>query len=614
MKPFGMNLSTDAQIFTNSRSRSGHSRFTRLSYILKFRAVPSLAIALVATSLAVGNKNEATAYGDTRSISLYYTHTKDTLNITFKRNGYYDRDALKQLNYFLRDWRRDEPTTMDPKLFDTLWEVYREAGREGETINVVSAYRAPETNAMLRRRSRAVAKHSQHTMGKAMDTTMPGVSMAKIREIGIRLQRGGVGYYPTAGTPFVHLDVGSVRAWPRMNTSQLLNLFPDQRTVHLPSDGPPLAGYQEALAEIERNGGSVGGGGDEDEGGGNLFAILFGGGSSNRGRSQTAGRSGNTQVASVSGASGDDTGSRSFFVSGGAPQGSSEAPARGRVTRVKVQSQTPQSVDPVQSKDVPQPAQVQLASARPQPVEEPALASTGAPPAKALAIAEDSSIANSPSNVSLIPMPPRRPNDLMLLAGLPLTNIPMPPLRPVELGQTQVAALATTKAEPEVPVLASAALASADRPHGNVPLPPIITGRVPVKANALGFAPVEVPMPPLRVASAGQPASIVTRPQPVKEPQAHSPALQASRIGVAPKPGGTKTGAVTLAALMSDVALKDSNTIAQRVDTPQVNKQVQSGIVATRFETASVPKLESGKFTTGLTPKLGASFVKSSSE
>ena len=65
---------------------------------------------------------------------------------------------------------------------------------------------------MLRARSRAVAKYSQHMLGKAMDTTMPGMPMSQIREIGMRMQRGGVGYYPTAGTPFVHLDVGNVRA------------------------------------------------------------------------------------------------------------------------------------------------------------------------------------------------------------------------------------------------------------------------------------------------------------------------------------------------------------------------------------------------------------------
>ena len=68
----------------------------------------------------------------------------------------------------------------------------------------------------------------------------------------MRLQGGGVGYYPTSGSPFVHLDVGNVRAWPRMTREQLVKLFPDGRTVHLPADGTPLPGYELAQADLER--------------------------------------------------------------------------------------------------------------------------------------------------------------------------------------------------------------------------------------------------------------------------------------------------------------------------------------------------------------------------
>ena len=126
--------------------------------------------------------------------------------------------------------------------------------RQPPTIRVVvSAYRSPKTNAMLRRRSRAVAEHSQHMLGKAMDTTMPNMSMEKVREIGMKLQRGGVGYYGASN--FVHLDVGSVRAWPRMSYDQLARLFPDGKTVHLAADGRTLARYEEARAEIEATGG-----------------------------------------------------------------------------------------------------------------------------------------------------------------------------------------------------------------------------------------------------------------------------------------------------------------------------------------------------------------------
>ena len=111
-----------------------------------------------------------------------------------------------------------------------IWETYRKSGST-QPIQVVSAYRSPTTNAMLRRRSKAVAEHSQHMLGKAMDMHYTDVPMSKIREIALRLQRGGVGYYPTSGIPFVHLDVGNVRYWPRMSYQALAQLFPDGKAV-----------------------------------------------------------------------------------------------------------------------------------------------------------------------------------------------------------------------------------------------------------------------------------------------------------------------------------------------------------------------------------------------
>ena len=171
----------------------------------------------------------AIANGDTRTISLYHTHTGESISATFRADGQYDRAVLAKLNHFLRDWRNDDQISMNPRLFDVIWETYRESGSR-QPVHIVSAYRSPKTNAMLRRRSRAVAEHSQHMLGKAMDMHYVDVSMSRVREIAMRLHRGGVGYYPTAGTPFVHLDVGSVRAWPRMSYDQLARLFPDGKT------------------------------------------------------------------------------------------------------------------------------------------------------------------------------------------------------------------------------------------------------------------------------------------------------------------------------------------------------------------------------------------------
>lgn len=248
-----------------------------------FRFGSTLLVAAAMLTIGAESTQTAVANGDTRTLQLYHIHSKESLTITFKRNGRYDQSALNRLNHFLRDWRNQKQTKMEPRLFDVLWEVYRETGSR-KPVHIVSSYRSPETNSMLRSRSKGVARNSQHTLGRAIDFHLPDVPMSKAREAGLRLQRGGVGFYPSSGLPFVHLDVGNVRHWPRMTRQQLVRLFPDGKTVHLPSDGKPLPGYALAKAEIEHNrarGGSgtmmasnsrggflsniFGGGGDEDE-------------------------------------------------------------------------------------------------------------------------------------------------------------------------------------------------------------------------------------------------------------------------------------------------------------------------------------------------------------
>ncbi len=93
-------------------------------------------------------------------------------------------------------------------------------------------------------------------LGKAIDFNIEGVSVEELRVAGLRLQRGGVGFYPGS---FVHVDVGSVRHWPRMTYDQLARVFPNGRTVHVPSNGQPLSGYALALADIEKRGSSPSG-------------------------------------------------------------------------------------------------------------------------------------------------------------------------------------------------------------------------------------------------------------------------------------------------------------------------------------------------------------------
>jgi uncharacterized protein YcbK (DUF882 family) len=230
------------------------------------------------------------ASAEDRSLKLYFVHTGEKAVITFKRNGRFDPKGMAQINEFLRDWRRNQPTKMDPRLFDLVWEVYRRSGAT-DYIHVVSAFRSPETNGMLRTRSRVtgVAKNSQHMLGKAMDFFIPGVKLSTLRGLAMQMQVGGVGFYPTSGSPFVHLDVGGVRAWPRMTRQELVQIFPKGNTIHLPADGKPLPGYEQAMADYKKRvssssiqvastaGGSIRGDSPERKRP-NLLAMLFGGG------------------------------------------------------------------------------------------------------------------------------------------------------------------------------------------------------------------------------------------------------------------------------------------------------------------------------------------------
>jgi uncharacterized protein YcbK (DUF882 family) len=221
---------------------------------LKHRNAPpkiALGVALAAILGLISILTGPIAFGQGRepdkTLKLYFAHTGERGTFTFKKNGHYDPAVLAQINRFLRDWRADKETQMDPHLFDLVWAIYQASGSK-DYIHVVSAYRSPSTNEMLRARTSGVAKNSQHRLGKAMDWFVTDVPLSKLRALAMKMQGGGVGYYPKSGSPFVHTDTGNVRAWPRMSRQQLIALFPKGNTLHLPASGPPLPGYEQAVA------------------------------------------------------------------------------------------------------------------------------------------------------------------------------------------------------------------------------------------------------------------------------------------------------------------------------------------------------------------------------
>ncbi len=212
------------------------------------RAMLGAAAVLLAVGTAMASKASAT--GETRTLSLYEIHTKESLTVTYKRNGQYDEEALKKLNHFMRDWRANEETQMDRELIDLIWTLHETLGSK-QPVHLVSGYRSPATNAKLRRAGGGQAKKSQHMLGKASDLHFPDVPVKRLRASALIQEVGGVGYYPTSGLPFVHVDTGNVRMWPRMPRLELAALFPSGKTGYIPSDGRPItpADYKLALAK-----------------------------------------------------------------------------------------------------------------------------------------------------------------------------------------------------------------------------------------------------------------------------------------------------------------------------------------------------------------------------
>ncbi|RMD49400.1 MAG: DUF882 domain-containing protein [Alphaproteobacteria bacterium] len=150
--------------------------------------------------------------GDIRRLHMYSARTGEFIDIIYWIDGEYVTEALREINYFMRDWRENAVIAMNPRNFDTLAAVHRLVDTR-EPYLLLSGYRTPRTNAMLRRRSRGVAKNSYHIKGMASDIRLKSRSIDQIYRAALACRAGGVGYYRRS--QFVHMDCGPVRTWRR---------------------------------------------------------------------------------------------------------------------------------------------------------------------------------------------------------------------------------------------------------------------------------------------------------------------------------------------------------------------------------------------------------------
>lgn len=145
-----------------------------------------------------------------KSLDLYNVNTREKLDVIFWVNGKFVPEALEELNWFMRDWRRDVATEIDPELFMLIYKVNEEVDGDGP-IHLISGHRSKKTNEAMRAKGGGQAKKSQHILGKAADISIPNVPVSVVRKTALELEEGGVGYYPKSG--FVHVDTGRVRQW-----------------------------------------------------------------------------------------------------------------------------------------------------------------------------------------------------------------------------------------------------------------------------------------------------------------------------------------------------------------------------------------------------------------
>ncbi len=173
------------------------------------RSVLKAGLAL-ATCSVVPSWARASLTESSRTLHFYNTHTGEALKTVYWEEGVYVTEALKDIDYVLRDHRTNDMLPMQPHLLDVLHHLHRQLG-SGKPFEVISGYRSPRSNAMLHNHSSGVASDSLHMYGKAIDVRLTDRSLRTLHSAAMALRQGGVGYYPASG--FVHVDIGRVRHW-----------------------------------------------------------------------------------------------------------------------------------------------------------------------------------------------------------------------------------------------------------------------------------------------------------------------------------------------------------------------------------------------------------------
>jgi uncharacterized protein YcbK (DUF882 family) len=182
--------------------------YKRNDAILKFRTrAPVLIYLLLLSGLSLSS---ACGSDNVRRMTFYNIHTCERLTVIYKEGDLFIPEGLTKINYILRDHRTGEICAVDPDLLDYLYDLLTAVGNHSE-VHIISGYRSPKTNNILRRKSKGVAANSLHMQGRALDFRLMGTPTSILRDKALKMKRGGVGYYEKSD--FIQIDTGRFRSW-----------------------------------------------------------------------------------------------------------------------------------------------------------------------------------------------------------------------------------------------------------------------------------------------------------------------------------------------------------------------------------------------------------------
>jgi len=181
------------------------SGFTRRGLLGMFAATAVIAAPTYSNAFGV-----LKGAGDIRRIRMYSGRTGEAMDTIYWIEGEYIPEVMKEINHFMRDWRSNDKIAMDMRTVDIMAASHRLMD-VSEPFTLLSGYRCPATNAMLRSKSRGVAKHSLHMVGQAADLRLKSRSVGQMAKAAAACASGGVGKY--SRSDFVHMDCGPVRSW-----------------------------------------------------------------------------------------------------------------------------------------------------------------------------------------------------------------------------------------------------------------------------------------------------------------------------------------------------------------------------------------------------------------